>query len=305
MNIAILGTGQFALAIAHLLDINDSKYTIVGRDVDQLNDLKVNKTNSKYSNYVFKNSLKTELISQSNFFKYDLIFYCLPSKNINYLTNIFDKNNQVPIVFTSKGFKNKFIFEHFTNYVILSGGSYSVEILKNIPCYITLASTNMKLIKKVHLILESKQCLISINQHPKSIELLGIFKNIIAIFCGIITQLNLGKNIESAFISKILNNMNQIIDFDKTTLVEPAGIGDLFLSCSSIKSRNYSFGINLVKNHSDIKSNKLVEGYDSLTNMKLSKNIKILNDLYSIIENIKLNKIDYTKELIINIIHKY
>ena len=34
------------------------------------------------------------------------------------------------IIFTCKGFNEKFIYERFNNYSILSGGSYSTEILE-------------------------------------------------------------------------------------------------------------------------------------------------------------------------------
>ena len=113
----------------------------------------------------------------------------------------------------------------------------------------------------------------------------------------------MGKNIEAAFISKILQNLNQFIDFDKTTLVQPAGIGDLFLSCSSIKSRNYSFGINLILNRK-IEFDKLVEGYNSLNNLKSSKNIKLISDLDHIIQEIVNHSNQETIcNLIINLIN--
>lgn len=282
MQIAILGTGAFSLAISHLLEFNNIKFTIVGRDINQLNDLKNNNKNSKYSNHIFKNRIDVLELNQENLNTFDIVFYCLPSKYINIINNL---NPNIHIVITSKGYIDKFIFERLTNYTILSGGSYSEEILKDIPCYITLASkskTNLLIIEEI---LKSSKCLISKSNQPESIELLGIFKNIIAVFCGIITELNMGKNIEAAFISKVLENLNELIDFDKTCIIEPAGIGDLFLSCSSIKSRNYSFGINLIKKK-EIELKKLAEGYNSLNNIILNKNFKITNELNNIINEI-------------------
>ena len=296
MKICILGTGR-AIAITHLLEHNDHSITFIGRDNNQLNELRLNKTNSKYTDHHLKKNHNTLNLDEADFNNFELIFYCLPSKNIDILSNL---NNNIPVVITSKGFKDLFIFERFKNYVILSGGSYSSEILKNIPCYITLGSNYSELNKIVKKLLLSKYCLISLNSNPKSIELLGIFKNIIAMFCGIISQLNMGKNIEAAFISKILNRLSDIINFDKTTIIEPAGIGDLFLSCSSTKSRNYSFGINLVINRSD-NFEYLTEGYNSLINLK-EKNIRIIDELFNIIQQIKLNKMDCVKILIIKMI---
>ncbi len=282
MEIGILGTGAFALAIAHLLEINKVKFTILGRDKNQLDDLKLNKTNKKYTNHKFKNYINVKEMTIKNMNMFDFIFYCLPSKHIYILDKL---NKDIHFIITSKGYCQKFIFERLNNYSILSGGSYSQEILNDIPCYITLASKNLDNLLYIEKIISSKNCLIKKSDKPESIELLGIFKNIIAVFCGIITQLNMGKNIEAAFISKVLQNLNKFSDFDESTLIQPAGIGDLFLSCSSIKSRNYSFGISLIMNKK-IEYDKLTEGFNSLNNLKITKNITLINSLYQIIDNI-------------------
>ena len=146
----------------------------------------------------------------------------------------------------------------------------------------------MNNIKIINNMIISQYCIISNNNKPKSIELLGIFKNILAIFCGIIEELNMGKNIEAAFIRIILNNMKNILQLDERTLIEPSGIWDLFLSCSSVKSRNYSFGKSLIQNRVD----KLVEGYQSLINMKIYRNNSLINDLNNIIELILKGETD-------------
>ena len=286
------------MAIANILENNKYTFTIIGRDINQLNDLTHNKMNKKYSNHIFKNHINTKLIENANFNDFDLIFYCLPSTEKNILKTIHLK---IPIVITSKGFKHKFLFEEFNNYAILSGGSYSSEILNNIPCYVTLSSLNKKLNLKIKKILEGSLCIISTNENPKSIELLGIYKNIISLFCGIINKLEMGKNIESAFICKCISSINEIIkDFDKTTIIEPAGLGDLFLSCTSTKSRNYTFGIQLVENKCD--NNYLAEGYNSLINLKISKNNKSIEKLNTILDFIKNRNIDIAQKLLIEYI---
>ena len=107
MNIGILGTGSFALSIAFLLEKNDHSFCIIGRDVQQLQQLEKEQRNTKYSVYQFKNKIKTMQISPDfNFSSFDLIFYCLPSSSLFLVENI-----KTPIVFTNKGFENYFLFE--------------------------------------------------------------------------------------------------------------------------------------------------------------------------------------------------
>ena len=200
MNIAIIGTGSFALSIAYLLEKNKYTFTFLGRDENQLQELHEKRHNYKYSDYCFTNNITTKkLYPNMDFSEYDLLFYCLPSSSLHLVTN-----TTTPIVFTNKGFENFFLFETFSNYCILSGGSYASEILNGTPCYVSLASKNEILQKKVQKLLQSSHCILSITKKTRDVEILGIYKNIIAIFCGIIHELELGKNISSAFMTKCL-----------------------------------------------------------------------------------------------------
>lgn len=278
MNIVILGTGSFALSIAYLLEKNNYTVTFMGRDESQLQELQEEKHNYKYSDYCFKSNITTKKIdSNMDFSEYDILFYCLPSSSLSLVKNI-----TIPIVFTNKGFENFFLFDTFSNYCILSGGSYATEILKGIPCYVSLASTNENLLRTVEKLLQSSQCILSRTDKIRDVEIFGIYKNIIAIFCGIIEELKLGKNISAAFITKCLEYIIQFYELDRASLLQPAGIGDLFLSCASPKSRNFSYGSQLVL-HSNYKSPKLVEGLNSLKNLHHKKPNSLLYELHDVL----------------------
>jgi glycerol-3-phosphate dehydrogenase (NAD(P)+) len=278
MNIVILGTGSFALSIAYLLEKNNYTFTFMGRDESQLRELQEKRHNHKYSNYCFKNNSSTKKIdSNMDFSEYDILFYCLPSSSLSLV-----RNTTIPIVFTNKGFENFFLFETFSNYCILSGGSYATEILNGIPCYVSVASTNENLQRTVENMLQSSQCILSRTNKTTDVEIFGIYKNIIAIFCGILEELKLGKNISAAFITKCLEYIIQFYELDKASLLQPAGIGDLFLSCASPKSRNFSYGSNIVSN-SNYQSPKLVEGLNSLKNLYHKKPNSLLYELHDIL----------------------
>ena len=79
------------------------------------------------------------------------------------------------------------------------------------------------------------------------------------------------------------------------TILSFAGLGDLILTCSSSKSRNYQFGILLGKNTSkkDIDTylnNNTVEGYYTLLSIKeLTKNRKIKMPIINVIYDIAIN----------------
>jgi glycerol-3-phosphate dehydrogenase (NAD(P)+) len=70
-------------------------------------------------------------------------------------------------------------------------------------------------------------------------------KNILAIGCGILEGLGLGVNSKSALIIKGVQEIQMLCKKMKasTDLANPAGFGDIFLTCSSSKSRNNSLGV--------------------------------------------------------------
>jgi glycerol-3-phosphate dehydrogenase (NAD(P)+) len=278
MNIAIIGTGSFALSIAYLLEKNNYTFTFIGRDENQLQELQEQRHNHKYSHYCFTNNITTKkLDSDMDYSEYDVLFYCLPSSSLHFV-----RNTTIPIVFTNKGFENFFLFERFSNYCILSGGSFATEILNGTPCYVSVASKNEILQKKVQNLLQSSQCILSLTDKTKDVEILGIYKNIIAVFCGIVRGLELGKNISSAFMTKCLEYIIRFYELDKGSLLEPAGIGDLFLSCASSKSRNFSYGSKIVL-YSNYQSAKLVEGLKSLKNLYHKKPNSLLYELHDVL----------------------
>lgn len=91
-------------------------------------------------------------------------------------------------------------------------------------------------------------------EERRSVELMGIVKNIIAIGIGMIDGFGLGENLKGIFIAKICKDTRDFaqdslgIDFDITALY--AGIGDLFTTCSSTESRNHGFGLYLARTKS-------------------------------------------------------
>ena len=75
-------------------------------------------------------------------------------------------------------------------------------------------------------------------------------KNIYAIGCGIIVGKNFGENAVASVISRSFAEIRSIgkkLGAQPETLSGLSGLGDLFLTCSSKKSRNFSLGFDLAK----------------------------------------------------------
>ena len=74
----------------------------------------------------------------------------------------------------------------------------------------------------------------------------GSLKNIYAILMGILEGLSCNESTKAMFMTKIAKEIEKILESfscNKETILSYAGIGDLLLTCTSISSRNYSFGV--------------------------------------------------------------
>ena len=263
MDVAIIGTGKFALAILKILSRNIESITIYGRDTKQLTELEINKKNSKYSDHIFDIDIKTYSIDKYNTSNHSIYFYCLP---ISCIDTINYKENTV---YTCKGFKKKFLYQkNLKSYGLLMGPSYAYEILNDSFTTFSLSSNNETLTNNTYKLLKSNLCKLYKSPCIKSIEILSVIKNILSIGCGLIDSLNMGKNTVSAFIIIFLENVSyDIYPINKNVLFEPSGIGDIFLTCSSQKSRNYTYGYNLLNKDYHPNEKNLVEGINSLKNI--------------------------------------
>lgn len=79
-------------------------------------------------------------------------------------------------------------------------------------------------------------------------QVAGAIKNVIAIACGIVQGLGLGESARAALITRGLAEISRLtmaLGGKRETLMGQCGVGDMMLTCSSMKSRNFSCGVEL------------------------------------------------------------
>ena len=129
-------------------------------------------------------------------------------------------------------------------------------------------------------------------------QLGGAVKNIYAIAAGITMGLNLGENAKSALIARSyveISRLGKVLKAKPETLFGLSGLGDLILTCNSLKSRNTHFG-NLIASQQQIniedhlKSQETTEGYfTSKAIKKIAEEKKITMPIMEAIYNILYN----------------
>jgi glycerol-3-phosphate dehydrogenase (NAD(P)+) len=124
----------------------------------------------------------------------------------------------------------------------------------------------------------------------------GALKNIYAIAAGITMGLNLGENAKSAIITRAfveISRFGKLLGAKQQTLFGLSGLGDLILTCNSMKSRNTKFG-QLISSISRpdfediLKSQEITEGYftvKAVNKIADQKNIDmpIMKSIYNIL----------------------
>jgi glycerol-3-phosphate dehydrogenase (NAD(P)+) len=212
-------------------------------------------------------------------------YICIGSKGIEQDTCLFVSD------VVKKNIKTKILS-------VVSGPSFAIDIASLVPIGLTLASYDDKTIKIVKQTMENKYLKIRPSDDILGVEICGSIKNIIAIACGIIDGMNLPESTKAMLITESIHDIKNLIHSlggNKKTILSYAGIGDLLLTCTSSKSRNFSFG-KLIGSKSSIDEinnyvkNTTIEGLYTLKSIyKLLKNkqvdMPIIDIMYRIIVN--------------------
>ena len=183
---------------------------------------------------------------------------------------------------------------NITKIFILSGPSFAKEVITGMPTALSLASNNQKPLQTSALFKDTN-IRIYYSNNIKTLEVLGVVKNIYAIGAGILDAMKLGENARASFITRCASEMQFMLkqsNLNDQKILSLAGIGDLVLTCSSTKSRNFSFGKKFIfmQSAKNLSKNKTtIEGLNSIMTIKkvLNLNLKDLPILTSIINVIK------------------
>lgn len=181
---------------------------------------------------------------------------------INSAKGIEKKTHQIPVQIIKEILGNK--IEYFT----LTGPSFAQEVMCEMPTLVNLGGRNGKTQKSCDLF-ETDYFRVRPTKSIEALELAGALKNVYAIACGIAEGLKFKINTRAKLITiayeefqKLALKLKYEIDAD----ARPGILGDLVLTCSSVESRNFRFGKNLVDysvKESIQKVNSTIEGYNT------------------------------------------
>ena len=188
----------------------------------------------------------------------------------------------------------------------MSGPCFSDEVAQNLPTAVTFASKSKKSFNAISTLIKNKNFRLYYSDDLIGCQVGGALKNIYAIASGITMGLNLGENAKSAIITRSfveINRFGQSLGANKNTIFGLSGLGDLILTCNSIKSRNTKFGHLISTTNTSnfkeiLKSQKITEGFFTVAAVyKMAEQKKIDMPIMKSIYNILYNKYSIKDEI--------
>ena len=298
-NIAVLGGGSWATAIAKmLLEKNDHIWWYLRRD-DRIEDFKRLGHNPAYLTSVHFDVNRITFESDIN----RVVEAC---QTLIFVTPLHVRLRDKFIVTAIKGIvpdENLICSDYFNqmynvpedNLAVLGGPSHAEEVALNRLTYLTVGCADKEKALSFAKMLASDYVKAKTSDDVIGIEYASVLKNVYAIAAGICHGLKYGDNFQAVLISNAIQEMERFLNtvhpIDRS-ITESVYMGDLLVTGYSNFSRNRVFGTMIGQGYSvksaQLEMEMIAEGYFATKCMKdinkhLHVNMPILDAVYNIL----------------------
>lgn len=257
--IAVLGGGSFGTAIANLLGENGQPVLHWMRDPEQAEAIRLTGENPRYLKGIKVHpgvQPVTDLAATLQ--ACQLVFVALPSSALRQaLQPVAGLLSGKLLISTTKGIEAQSfmlmsqILEDIAPQArigVLSGPNLAREVAEHALTASVIASEDEDLCQQVQAALHGRTFRVYASGDRFGVELGGALKNVYAIIAGMAAAMGMGENTKSMLITRALAEMTRFavkLGANPMTFLGLAGVGDLIVTCSSAKSRNYQVGFAL------------------------------------------------------------
>ncbi|MEO1205451.1 MAG: NAD(P)H-dependent glycerol-3-phosphate dehydrogenase [Pseudomonadota bacterium] len=267
--VTVIGAGAWGTALATTARSAGRDVRIWGRSKTIVDDINTNRRNTRYLNDV---PLAEGLVAMTDMAEAcadtDLVLLVTPSTSIRdicqQLRDVLKVG--VPLIVCAKGIEaesgllmTQVVKEAIPGHEVgaLSGPTFADETAKGFPTAVTIAcefdradgrQPEETLSARVAVSLGTETFRPFMSDDVVGVEVGGAVKNVLAILCGIVTGAGFASNTRAALITRGLDEMKVLAEAlggRRETVTGLSGIGDLILTCSSLQSRNLSYGTQL------------------------------------------------------------
>lgn len=297
MKVTILGAGAYGISLALMFNENKCDITIWEKFEEQANKLKKNRENSTaLPKVIIPNSIHITCNMKESIKDSSLIVIAVPAGFVDDVCLELSKyiSKEQHICIATKGIEQDtclFIDDVIAKYIktkniaVISGPSFAIDIANFVPIGLTLATKNKQTRELIHAYLENSYLKLRDTDDLVGTEICGSIKNVIAIASGMINGMGLPESTQSMFITESLHDIKELIKAlggDGKTILSYAGFGDLLLTCTSKKSRNFTLGYL-------IGSNKSKDEVDKYINSTTIEGLYTLKSIHKLLKNKKVD----------------
>ncbi|KAF7339262.1 Glycerol-3-phosphate dehydrogenase [NAD(+)] [Mycena sanguinolenta] len=281
--VLVLGAGNFGSCLAEHLGDSSHQVFLWSRDAEVVEHFNLHHKNAKYlPDHEFSKNITAvgpDLPNGGFINDMDVLLFAIPTQFLRYriyiarlrylnanretltiLNRSLPKKNFPLLIFVNKGIEigtDALTLEIIVDTcgaevaraaTFISGPSFAKEIVRRRPTSVSVASFTEAEANKTCDLFHQPHFRCYTGSDPIGIELAGALKNVYAIAAGMSDGLGFENNTRAMIITRGLAEMTCIgtaYGAHPLTFLGLAGVGDLFLTCSSSSSRNYTVGYRL------------------------------------------------------------
>lgn len=254
--VAVIGGGAWGTALAQAAAMAGRQVTLVLRNADQadaVNSIHRNETALPGQDLIETIRASTKPVEA------DIFILAVPAQATRTLLTSLNADllTGKPVVLSAKGLETGTLARQseILSYMaprsiglVLSGPSFAGDVAAGRPTAVTLAGDDANLTSDLAAALAGPSFRPYAADDRIGVEVAGALKNVYALACGAVEGADLGASARSALIARgyaELARMVHALGGSAHTLTGLAGLGDLTLTCTSVQSRNYQFGMAL------------------------------------------------------------
>jgi glycerol-3-phosphate dehydrogenase (NAD(P)+) len=255
-SVLVIGGGAWGTALAQAAAMAGRKVHLVVRDAAQADEINTNHTNQ---HYLGSQILHQTVSASTQATPADINILAVPAQSSRAALRALDPSllAHKPVVLSAKGLEtgtldrqSELLLDMAPDAIpyVLSGPSFAADVAAGRPTAVTLAGDDADHTSELAAALAGPSFRPYASDDRIGVEIAGALKNVYALACGAVDGAGLGASARSALIARAYAEMARMVKAmggSTTTLTGLAGLGDLTLTCTSVQSRNYQFGMAL------------------------------------------------------------
>lgn len=312
--ITIIGTGAYGTALANVLTDNGHKVMMYGIEEKQVNDINVNHLNQAFfQDLLLNENIKATTDLAVALENAEIVILSVPTFAVDAVLEGIIKygKREMHIINTAKGLDedkldvlSKKICAKLADKQVMKsfgaiyGPSVAIEVIMRKPTCVMSCNEDAIIAAEMAAIFTNEYFIVKPTTDIVGCEIAAALKNTVAIANGILTGFGGADNAKASLITignsemyKVARHFGAKIE----TFMNFAALGDLILTASSRKSRNFSLGVQIAENDDAekvLKSHKnTVEGvYACKLAYKICKKYQISSPFFENMYKILYNK---------------